>query len=379
MPVAVTRPVVQFVSKPIAEPFNDGSKCIVRDLCRNLGAVEPHVLGTRAPLSPGALGGARVHGIHADAGGHGSSLGAQLRVVSFLLLRSRAALWHFVFAPNPRSSRMSGRLSALRRMPTVQTIASPPRSFEHPERLLFGSRVVAQSSWTRARFLDAYAEAGIAAPDIQVIPPAAPQLDRPSDERVAAARSALGIAPGTPLFVYPGDLEISGGARFTLELAKDLAERVRGATVVLTYRDKTPRAQEIALKLQGEASGLPVRFLRNAPDIHALLAAATAIVFPVDDLYGKVDLPIVLLESLALGTPVLALRAGPLVDLAGAELLPPEPRAWLEAMNRLTEPEAARAASAFGQTVARDHFAAARVARLYEAVYASLLPSTAGC
>lgn len=373
------RPVVQFVSKPIAEPFNDGSKCIVRDLCRNLGSVEAHVLGTRAPLSPGALGEARVHGIHADAGGHGSSLGAQLRVVAFLLLRSRAALWHFVFAPNPRSSRMSGRLAALKGVPTVQTIASPPRSFEHPERLLFGSCVVAQSSWTRERFLEAYVSAGIAAPEIHVIPPAAPALDRPSEERIATARSALGIAPSAPLFVYPGDLEVSGGARFTLELAKELETRVPGATLVLTYRDKTPRAREIAAQLEGESSGLPVRFLRSAPDIHALLAAATAVVFPVDDLYGKVDLPIVLLEGMALGTPVLALRAGPLVDLVGAELLPGEPPAWLDAMSRLIRPEAARAASHSGQAAARDHFSAVRVARLYEAVYASLLPSAAGC
>lgn len=379
MPRRVARPIVQFVSKPIAEPFNDGSRCIVRDLCRNLATVEPHVLGTRVPLPEGVLGEARVHGIHRDAGGHGSSIGAQLRVVSFLLLRCRADLWHFVFAPNPRSSRASGRLAALRRVPTVQTIASPPRSFERPERLLFGSRVVAQSSWTRERLLAAYSEAGLPPRDIEVIPAAAPALARPDEDRTLKARSALGVEAGAPLFVYPGDLEISGGARFTLELAKQIGSRVPGATVVLTYRDKTPRAREIAERLEAESSGLPVRFLRNAPDIHALLAAATAVVFPVDDLYGKVDLPIVLLESLALGTPVLALAEGPLLDLVGAELLPAELRAWLDAMVQLGTPEVASALSMRGREAAQGHFSAARVARLYEAVYASLLPPRPGC
>jgi len=53
------------------------------------------------------------------------------------------------------------------------------------------------------------------------------------------------------------------------------------------------------------------------------MASATAIPFPVDDLYGKVDLPYVVLEAALLKSPVVVASGGPLEEIEGAPRVAP--------------------------------------------------------
>jgi phosphatidylinositol alpha-1,6-mannosyltransferase len=156
--------------------------------------------------------------------------------------------------------------------------------------------------------------------------------------------------------------------------AGQISERVPGARLVVAYRDKTEHAREAAAALAEGADPNLVLFERNVPDIHALIATSTAVIFPVDDLYGKVDLPIVLLEAMRFGTPVLALDEGPLASLHGALRLPHEPRDWLDAVARVSLDNAFRARLVEdGNRALAEHFAPALVAKKYEALYADLL------
>lgn len=375
--MSAARPVVQFVSKPIASPFRDGTKCLVRDLVTHYSELDCRVLGTSAG-APELLGRAQVEPIYSDAGTFAPGLTQNLRAAAFLLIRSRADLWHFVFAPNPRSSQVGRVLRALRRVPVVQTVASPPRSFERPEQLLFGDRVVVQSEWTRARFAESLAAAKLSF-DVRVVPPPAPRLETPTLDEVGAVRARLGLDSAAPLFVYPGDLEVSQGAARVAQLVAPLCERMPEARVVFAYRDKSERAEGHARILRERLPAEQVRFEKNVPDIHALLAASTAILFPVEDLYGKVDLPIVLLEALGMGIPVLAEQDGPLASLEGAWRSRFDVASWLEQSVRLARDPAARAGAAdVGKRAVAEHYAPERIAAAYQAIYRELLPAAAG-
>jgi hypothetical protein len=327
-------PTVQFVSKSIGPPFRDGTKCFVRDLTNHLETVHPLVLGTSEDCSE--LQAERVP-LYDGRGHFAPGLRDNMKAFLWLLTRSRANLWHFVFAPNPRSSQMARALGWLRRVPSIQTVASPPRTFESPARLLFGDRVVTQSRWTRDRFFDAYRALGQEPPPIEVIPPIAPAVPTPSPEAIARVRSALEVSPEDELLVYPGDLEMSQGADRVALLAKELTQRttLKRTTVVFAYRNKTPRAALRARELSEALSGTGARFLPETPDIHALLRTATAILFPVDDLYGKVDMPIVLLEAIRLGTPIITSGEGPLGELTRAHHHPFEIPTWLETIGAI--------------------------------------------
>src|SRR6478609_5728292 len=114
-------PRVLFVSKPIAPPFHDGTKCLVRDVAAQLRAVTPVVLTTREglPLLPSGVTGRAVYG---NGGAFAPALADNARAALALLTGPRDDLWHFVFAPNVRTGQVARALRALRRLPIVQTV-----------------------------------------------------------------------------------------------------------------------------------------------------------------------------------------------------------------------------------------------------------------
>jgi phosphatidylinositol alpha-1,6-mannosyltransferase len=372
MPVSVL-----FVSKPIAPPFHDGSKCLVRDVARHLTRVEPIVMslpGAPAVLAADGARAVRAVAAYGAPGGFTPAFSSNLRAAAWLLLRSRASVWHFVFAPNARTSTAGRALKRLRGVPVVQTIASPPRTFDNPQGLFFGDVLVAQSAWTRGAVLVSYEGSGLPAPRMAVIPPPVPDLSLPSPDDVAAVRRALNLGPEQRYLIYPGDLETSSGAEATAALAERLPAVLPDVVTVFAYRRKTDSAAEVAQRLRTRLPSAHTRFVENAPNILALLAGAAAVVFPVDDLWGKVDLPIVLLEAMALGVPVLALDQGPLCDLGGVVKVPNlGVERWLhEATTLLADGARVGSVVAAQRASLNERHRAQVVARAYEDLYLEL-------
>jgi len=366
-----------FVSKPIAPPFHDGSKCLVRDVARNLTRVAPIVLSTPgAPELTATAGALSVRSVAAYGapGGFTPAFSANLRAAAWVLLGSRASCWHFVFAPNARTSAAGKLLRRIRRVPVVQTIASPPRSFAEPQKLFFGDVLVAQSAWTKSEIETSYEGSGLRSPRIAVIPPPVPEVTLPSAAELARVRHELKLQPEQRYVLYPGDLETSSGAETTAALALRAAAALPDVVTVFAYRRKSPRAAEVATHLAARLPSAQTRFVENAPNILALLAGSAAVIFPVDDLWGKVDLPIVLLEAMALGVPVLVLDEGPLQDLRGViKVSGLDPSRWLgELQSLLAQPERGAAIAANQRAALAESHAAAVVARAYEDLYLAL-------
>jgi glycosyltransferase involved in cell wall biosynthesis len=366
-------PRVLFISKPIAPPFHDGTKCLVRDVASHLERVRPVVLTSRGQGHSESLPAGRVElvPVYPTAGAFAPKLADNVHAAAWVVLRSRADVWHFVFAPNPRTSSVGKGMKRLRGVPVIQTVASPPRSFESISRLLFGDVIVAQSRWTERRIRDACESERHRPPRIEVVPPPVPEIAPRSPEATRELSQKLRIPEGAPLFVYPGDLETSSGASVTAGICAELARVLPEAVVVFAYREKTPRARAVAEELEQRLAGTNVRLVSELPDVLVLIQAATALLFPVDDLWGKVDLPIVLLEAMSLGVPVLALDRGPLADLEGAIKLDSlDVKSWVErALGLAGNVEVRRAATEAGKRAVAERYAAPRIAAAYEELY----------
>jgi phosphatidylinositol alpha-1,6-mannosyltransferase len=382
---------VLFVSKPIVPPFHDGTKCLVRDVALHLERAEAVVMSAPgapalesvvdAGLYPRRDGRAPVQmaPVYPDAGRFAPALLDNVRAAAFLLARSRADVWHYVFAPNPRSSAVGSAIGRLRRAPVLQTVASAPRRFEGLSRLLFGQIVVAQSEWTRRRIVDAYEREGVAPaarPRLEVVPPPVGPLRPRSADTLGSARRALGIPEAAPLFVYPGDLETSSGAEDVAAVVAPIVRELPDAVIVFAYREKTPEAPRLARALEQRLDSPNVRFESELPDVLALIGSASAVLFPVDDLWGKVDLPIVLLESMSLGVPVVAIDHGPLSELDGTVRVPRGDREALAgAALELVRDAGRRTAVVDAQRAAVERrFRAGAVAAAYERLYEDLAP-----
>jgi glycosyltransferase involved in cell wall biosynthesis len=374
---------VLFVSKPVAPPFHDGTKCLVRDVALHLRSYRATVMSARGtsslghPQAPGNPG-VELASVYAGGGAYSPVLADNARAAAWLLGRSRADVWHFVFAPNPRTSAV-GRLARwIRQVPVVQTVASPPLEFVPS--VFFGDAIVAQSRWTRNRIVEAFDGAALPAPEVRVVPPPLADLPRPSVEAVAAVARQLDLSHGGPVFVYPGDLEVGRGAELVASAVPEILRRVPGATVVFACRPKTKEHPRLERELRARLPAPGVRFVAEV-DLRALLVLCRAVLFPVDDLRGKVDLPISLLEAMQLGVPVVRAAEGPLEDLENGAIpvsvhqqKSSAVRDLADAAARLADdPSFHAAAAAAGVARVKHHHSAAEIAAAYERVYDAVL------
>lgn len=295
-----------------------------------------------------------------------------------LVLAPSQAIRHYFFTPTRPVVRVLRALHRARPAPSVQTLCSAPPPEADLAELIFADHVVALSSHTRARLLDA----GLAPHRVSVIPPAV-SPPPPDPGRRARVRAQLGIPAAATLIVYLGDWDSAGAA---LAVARTLPLLVgrQGRHAVLACRPKGAGHQQIAAEVRQilSASGAPphrIHLRGTLPDASGLTArdlaaGADVALFPAERLPNKMDLPLVLLESLAAGVPAVVSDRGPLADLvaAGAAVgAPPEdPELLAEAVDGLlqrreTYRAVARAARAWCEEVGDLRHLAEAHRRLY--------------
>jgi glycosyltransferase involved in cell wall biosynthesis len=362
---------VLMVSKAIAPPWNDSGKNLVRDLARGMTRHHPVLMvGAGSP----EVAGAKLARVYRGGVGFAPGPAEQARVFAHLLTARGARLWHFFFAPNPRSC-LAGRLATrLRRKRALHTISSAPRDARALVPLLFADCNVVLSAHTERRFL----EAGLPTARLRRIPPAIEPLVPVTSARARALRSELGLPESVPLIVYPGDLEFGEGAHLMLEAARALPG---DCLIVMACRTKTPRARhaERALRERIRERGLATRFrfLGETPRIHDLLAVADLVALPSVDLFAKMDYPLVLLEAMSLARSVVVARGSAAEELAlagGAYAVDASAEALALTLERLLADPVERAQlGAAAHALVQERYGYTTMAAAYERLYDELL------
>jgi glycosyltransferase involved in cell wall biosynthesis len=362
---------VLLVSKPLVPPWNDSSKNLARDVASGLARHLPVALGdgSRAWVPPRG----ELEPVYRERGRFAPGLSAQLRVLGRLAFGARADLWHFFFAPNPKSSAAGRACAALRRTKTLQTVCSRPKDLSRARSLLFADLTVVLS---RATLRD-LREAGVPSERLAHVPPAVPPLAPLDAGERRAARETLGLPIDAPIVLFPGDLELGDGAGRVVEAFAGV--RSEDALLVMACRPKTGGAQaaERALRERMRALGIAERavWIGETPHIHALLGAADIVALPSTDLFAKMDLPLVLLEAMWLARPVVVAAGGPAAELAdeGAAVAADE-GALSATLGELLGDDAARAAlGERARRAAEARYHPARMASEYETLYDRVL------
>ena len=147
---------VLMVSKPIAPPWNDSSKNLVRDLATHLQRHRATVM-IAARQCAAAAAASRTRRCTRSAPPASRPRCATTRACSAGCSRApRHDLWHFFFAPNPRSS-LAGRVAAraAARADGADRVQRAARRASTCDAVLFADRTVVLSRHTEARLLAA--------------------------------------------------------------------------------------------------------------------------------------------------------------------------------------------------------------------------------
>ncbi len=351
---------VLLVTKPLVAPWTDGAKNLARDLVTHAEATRFHCLvpnGTPAELAGYAAGlgpNATLDPIYDSAraagsgGGYAPGLRQNARVLARLLKPDALPTYHFFFAPNPRTSAIARVVFAVKRRHVVHSVVSRP--IGRPA--WFADVHIAVSHHT-ADFLRNAGAKGVI-----VIPPGVP--DRPP---AAPNRALFGLPEGVRAVLFAGDLTEHGGA----DLVADAILQSPDTLAVMACRPKghghEARAAALAARL-----GRRAVWLGEVSDMPTLLASVDVVALPATDLTGKVDLPLVLLEAMQAGRPIVVSDAAALPELGTAEqgvLCVPAHRDAVAAALLEATPDLGARAQAHVATA----FSAHAMARGIEAVY----------
>lgn len=368
-----SKPTVLMVSKPITPPWNDSGKNLVKDLVSHGSRFRYRVLSTPGYQLP------REHvvcePIYANSGKFSPSFAANARVMARLCRSDDAHLRHYFFAPNPLTSQAARLITWLRSTPTVQTVASLPRPEHRAGHLFFADRVIALSRFSRRHLL----ETGLAAERVVHIPPC---IEVPGIDGEARARGRCRHELSGAVILFPGDYQFSHAARTVADALPWVTTQRSDVTLVFACRIKqaASRDEEARIRATLARSGNlgRARFLNDVPSMLDLVAAADVVTLPAESTYAKMDLPLVLLEAMALERPVVVAAGGPLGELAADDaavtVSPGDAPALGRALLALLEdPSRRRGLGEQARRACQERYAAPDIARRHEELYLDLL------
>lgn len=370
--MAIAAPTILMVSKPLARPFNDATKNLVRDIVSAVPERRFHVL-SEGEFSFG-LPNVREEMIALSQPGWRPPYWRELRSFLRLIKPDGCGAYHFFFTPTVLSARMVALAIAMKpRQPIIQTLCSAPSPELPLAKLLFGDTIVTTSEHTRQRLI-AQGVANVRA----ILPGVACPEALPGREERLATRRALGLPEAAVLALYAGDYEFSNGAQ-TVIAALPEAVREKSLHVVLCCRAKTPRAalirDELLALVKDMGFATRVSFLAPQADLLPLLAASDMLLLPPSALPAKMDIPLVVLEAMAQGLPLVLSALPSLLEAATdkeqALFVPPaDPAALAQALCGLAADEGLRARlGAAGRRRVRERFSLARLGADHLALY----------
>lgn len=368
---------IVIVSKPLGPPWNDSGKNLPRDIVTHLPGERFRVFvpkGTRLSLAN-----ADEEELHPTAGAYAPGLSQNARLfVRLLRPDPDAEMYHFFFTPNPLSCRFARIVIGLKKAPCIQNVSSYPGPCRDVRKLMFGDRVVVHSDHTKARL----EVMGIK--NVVRIYPGITIPREPSHSSVLQARTAAGGGAG-PLILYPGDYRFSGAVPTLASAIAAVHASRPDARFALACRIKTPSDREcergLIARLEKSGARGAVSIMNDVPDFYSLIAASDLVIFPVTSLYAKMDIPLALIECLALGKPLILSGVGPLREILkrpAGMLIPPEsPEALAQAILQLSRDERQRRAMGEeGPRVALEHYDMRKIARAYAELYKELRDET---
>mgnify|MGYP006297419579 CR=1 FL=1 len=360
---------VLIVSKPLAPPWNDSSKNLARGIVDHARRTEFNVLTV-----PGfSFSSPRIvcEPVYRTGGDYAPSRTQNLRVLLRLARPDpEIEILHFFFAPNPVTSTVCRWLTRFKRKKTVQSVCSPPASYENLSRLIFTDVTVVLSDYHLKLFRDAGIDNVI-----RIYPGV--EIPEKTTLRENLLRKELNLTD-QPVILYPGDYEFSGGHEIILEILPRLAEKFPRLKLIFACRPKTDRSRTIEAGIRKDLGEMNltdrVIFMGTVEDMEELYDLTAVCLFPARSLYKKMDLPLTLLECLARGIPVITADIPPVneavADEAGVAVDPEDPMEVFAAVSGILEdPDRLHSLGKAGQKRAAAEFDIIKIAARYEELY----------
>jgi glycosyltransferase involved in cell wall biosynthesis len=365
---------VLLVSRSLTPPWDEASKNFARVLALRSTESRMAILTDRAsdefPASVDQL--AIYSSPHLN-------WGQRLRLTRLRRRRNEFDVLHYLFTPTILNSTLFRFLLGGGRAKSVQTIASlNGREYTAAQlaRLIFADRVITYSDYSR-RKLESFGYT-----NIETIQPGIDLVGFAKHPRSRALADQLGLATTDFVVMYPGEYVRLGATDTLVAVLPKLVEQIPHVKLVFACRIKNAadaeKKREVIAVL--EAAGLigHAVFTDTIRDMPALYNLADVMLFPVENMVGKFDVPLAVIEAMACEKPVIVSNLPVLQEFTSDDTAvtvePGDRGALVERIVELYDhPTRRRAIGKKARRYAETWFDIDRVASRYEDVYRRLV------
>lgn len=331
-------PKILMVSKPVGPPWDDASKNLVRDIVTNCTDFRFHVM-TAPPQEFKTKNSRPVH-VYSPQDGFGLTLYDKIKLFVRLLQPDELGLYHFFFTPTPansKASRFALKIKIFQK--SIHTICSLPEDLQNIKQLMFADEIVTVSEHGCNQLKKAGVE------NVRLIYPAVKEYEPLTEEKTAETREKFSLPTDKTLVLFAGDLEFSNATDTLLEALPEILKN-ENVALVFCNRIKTGLANQKlnALKKQilKNQNSDRVFFIEPSDDFISLLAACDIQLMHPNSLYGKMDIPLVILEGMMLNTVSIMSNLPSLLEIAEDEksaiyINPSDPAQLADAVTKLVD------------------------------------------
>jgi len=368
---------ILLATRPLVPPWDEASKNFayflgkeIRD--NSLTLLSTEVLLTGLPPS--------VHQEAIFRSGH-FDLKAKWNLLRYLrATRPKFDITHYLFTPTKWNTRIIRALARPTAGKTVQTVATLRDDLYSPEELkelFFADRLITYTALAKQKL------ERLGFQSVTHISPGI-DLDRYSPQtKNPDLLKQFGFTEEQCIVIYPGEYVRLGATDMLTEAFIGFFRNNPATALRFVFACRVKNAadaakKEVVHKRFADASLLAyVAFSDTIADMPALYNTADVIVFPVGNLHGKFDVPLVIIEAYACGKPVILSDLEQFREFANDRIcvtIPKDSGAKLiESVAYLKENKEFREAlGREARTFAEQHFDLKNTARQYEALYASL-------
>lgn len=352
-----------FITTPIAYPWDEGSKNFTLYLAKKIRIpnLTVYILTTKNKINSLPEHVKQITLYSNPQSTPKLTFKAKLKLFLFLL-KTDADIVHLIFAVTPLTSILLRLLFLIKHLKTVQTIVTLDiKSSFLLKVALYGSRITCLSKSTAERINK------LGSFQVHTIPPA-----------VDTKKFTPLIKKKTIAFL--GELNRLKSYEIVSRLIPLLADSFPDYTIILGFRLGITHQEEYVLreKLQKEIKNLKINVVWHdvIDKMPEFLGETKLVIYPAMTMQGKFDLPLVLIEALACGTPVAISNIAPLTELSAYKGVgtPAENTAssFMKTVRDILSEKSYNVYSQAARKTAANYFSIDRAVRQYEKIYEEL-------
>ncbi|MBP5993695.1 MAG: glycosyltransferase family 4 protein [Candidatus Moranbacteria bacterium] len=305
----------------------------------------------------------------------------KLRLLSALRgLRNKFDITHYLFTPTRKNTSLINFFSRPTHGKTIQTIATLREDLygaKQWRQLLFADRIIVYSDHSK-HILERVGFDNVT----RIYPGIDLSLYQPQPKD-AEALAFFNLTPDDFIVMYPGEYVRLGAtdmlAEWLIEYYHTHPDSALKFVFACRVKHEDDRLKKVEITERFAAAGIldRIRFTDTYADMPKLYNLADIMAFPVGDMRGKFDVPLVIIEAYACGKPVILSDLPIFQEFSGSDVCVTIPRgsktALTETITFLQEhPETRTSLGHQARAFVKRSFDLADTVKQYETIYESL-------